>query len=67
MKYSLNNGHLNNIIIWILGVHSINFFGKNYIEIDVIHGKIQFAESIFDVIDAKIFFMGLTLDVFSWY
>ena len=33
-----------------------NFFGINYIKIDVIQGKIY----VFDVIDAKIGFIGLT-------
>ena len=37
-----------------------NFFGINYIKIDVIQGKILLVESIFDVIDAKIGFIGLT-------
>ena len=31
----------------------------NYINIDVIQGKFQFVESIFDVINAKICFIGL--------
>ena len=36
------------------------FFGLNYIKIDVIQGKIQLVESIFDVIYAKISFIGLS-------
>ena len=32
----------------------------NYIKIDVIQGKFQLVESIFDVINAKTFFIGLT-------
>ena len=37
-----------------------NFFDINYIRIDVILGKIQLVESVFDVIDAIIGFIGLT-------
>ena len=40
----------------------LNNFDVNYINIDVILGKIQLVESIFDVIDAKFWFIGLTLD-----
>ena len=35
-------------------------FSINYIKIDVILGKIQLVEPIFDVIFAKISFLGLT-------
>ena len=42
------------------GVNPIIFFGINYIQIDVIHVAIQLVESIFDVIDASICFIGLT-------
>ena len=41
-------------------VNPIKLFGLNYIKIDVIQGKIQLVESIFDVIYAKISFIGLT-------
>ena len=36
------------------------FFYINYIKINVIRGKIQLVESIFDVNYAKISFIGLT-------
>ena len=38
----------------------LNVFGINYIKIDVIQGKIQLVESIFNVIYGKICFIGLT-------
>ena len=44
----------------ILGSILKNFFGIKYIKIDVILGTIQLVESIFDVIYAKIGFIGLT-------
>ena len=44
---------LSSIEVWNLGY-------INYIKIDVIRGKIQLVESIFDVIYAKICFIGLT-------
>ena len=37
-----------------------NFFGINYIKIDVIQGTIQLVESIFDIMYAKLCFIGLT-------
>ena len=40
----------------------LNFFGINYEEIDRIHGKIQFVQSIFDVRYTKICFLGLIPD-----
>ena len=43
-------------------VNPIKLFGINYIKIDLIQGKIQIVESIFDVNYAKISFIGLTPD-----
>ena len=42
------------------GVNPMKLFGINYMKIDVIQGKIWLVESAFDVIDAKIGFIGLT-------
>ena len=51
--------------MWILAITAggqsyKTFFYINCIKIDVIQGKIKLVESIFDVIYAKIGFIGLT-------